>query len=250
MTHLSSRRKSTNRTSYSTLTVLTLPSSLQWRTTRRMVPSPSWTPLLNQRLMGDCLLLYTGNLPTQAKIYSGTAASTYQQNSVINTFTIGPKQCVAILSFSTKKWITSGRHSSNANTLNGLWTRWKKGLTGLPGRLLMGLTIRTLQVPSPPPMKLKPRVILLYFIHKVSMKALRRSLGSMAYRPTSKVVAPSKTYWSPPRTKPHGQQKWGHILKTKSIHKYSNTQAQDCSGNYNTNINNTNNHSNIHMVVP
>ena len=36
MTLLSSKRKSTNRTSYNTLTVLTLPSSLQWRTTRRM----------------------------------------------------------------------------------------------------------------------------------------------------------------------------------------------------------------------
>ena len=40
MTHLSSRRESTNRTSYNTLTVLTLPFSLQWRTTRRMVPFP------------------------------------------------------------------------------------------------------------------------------------------------------------------------------------------------------------------
>ena len=41
MTHLSSRRKTINRTSYNALTVLTLPSNLQWKTTRRMVPSPS-----------------------------------------------------------------------------------------------------------------------------------------------------------------------------------------------------------------
>ena len=45
MTHLSSKRKSTNRISYNTLMVLTLSFSLQWRTIRRMVPSPSWTPL-------------------------------------------------------------------------------------------------------------------------------------------------------------------------------------------------------------
>ena len=64
MTHFSSRRKSTKRISYNTLTVLTLPSSLQWRTIRRMVPSPSWTSLLKQRLMGICLSLCTGNLPT------------------------------------------------------------------------------------------------------------------------------------------------------------------------------------------
>ena len=45
MTPLSSKRKSTNRTSYNTSIVLTLPLSLQWKTIRRMGPSPSWTPL-------------------------------------------------------------------------------------------------------------------------------------------------------------------------------------------------------------
>ena len=58
MTHLSSKTKSTNRISYNTSTVLTLPFSLLWRTIRRMGSSPSWTPLLNQRLMGNCLSLY------------------------------------------------------------------------------------------------------------------------------------------------------------------------------------------------
>ena len=45
MTPLSSKRKSTNRTSYNTSILLTLPLHLQWKTTRRMGPSPSWTPL-------------------------------------------------------------------------------------------------------------------------------------------------------------------------------------------------------------
>ena len=45
MTPLLSKRKSTNRTSYNTSIVLTLPLSLWWETTRRMGPSPSWTPL-------------------------------------------------------------------------------------------------------------------------------------------------------------------------------------------------------------
>ena len=188
--------------------VLTLPSSLQWGTTGRMVPSPSWTPLSNQRLMGICLLLCTGNLPTQTSIDSGTVTTTSQQNLVLLTPSlIGPIQCVAILNFSSKKWITSERYSPNVNILNGLWTRWREGLTGLPGRLLMGLTIRAPQVPSPPSMKLKPRVTLLYLIHKVSVKASRRCVGGMAYRPTSNVVAPSRTYWFPSRTKTHGQQK-------------------------------------------
>ena len=47
MTPLSSTRRSTNKTSFNTSTVLTLPSGLQWRTTRRMCPSLSWTPLSN-----------------------------------------------------------------------------------------------------------------------------------------------------------------------------------------------------------
>ena len=35
----------------------------------------------------------------------------------------------------------------NVNTINGLWIRWRKGLTGPPGRLLMMLIIRAPQVP-------------------------------------------------------------------------------------------------------
>ena len=42
---LLSTRKPTNKASFNTLTVLTLPLNLQWRTTRRMDLSPSWTPL-------------------------------------------------------------------------------------------------------------------------------------------------------------------------------------------------------------
>ena len=45
MTPLSFTRKPINKASSNILTVLTLPLNLQWRTTRRMAPSPSWTPL-------------------------------------------------------------------------------------------------------------------------------------------------------------------------------------------------------------
>ena len=45
MTPLSSTRKPTNKASSNTLIVLTLPLNLQWMTTRRKCPSPSWTPL-------------------------------------------------------------------------------------------------------------------------------------------------------------------------------------------------------------
>ena len=65
----------------------------------------------------------------------------------------------------------------------------------------MGLTTRAPQVPSLLPMTLKASVKLSYHTHKVSVKVSRRSVGGMAYKPTSKVVILLGNYWSPPRTK-------------------------------------------------
>ena len=149
VTHLSSTRRSINRTSYNTLIVLTLPSGLQWRKTRRMVPSPSWTPLSNQRLMVAYPLLCTGNLCIQTSTYSGIAIITSQLNSVSSMPSpIRPKQCTTVLCCSNRKWTTLGRLSLNANILNGLCARWRKGLTSLPVRSLMGLITKVPQVPK------------------------------------------------------------------------------------------------------
>ena len=76
---------------------------------------------------------------------------------------------------------------------------WKGGLPSLPVRKVLMLTTRAPLVLSPPPMKLKPRVTLSYLTPRVYAKALKRSVVSMAYRPTSKVTAPLKTFWFPPR---------------------------------------------------
>ena len=64
----------------------------------------------------------------------------------------------------------------------------------------MGLTVWVPQAPRPLPMKLKPRVIYSYHTPRVSAKALKRSVGGMVYKSTSKVVAPSK-----PTGLPQGQ---------------------------------------------
>ena len=137
--------------------------------------------------------------------------------SAINTLNHRPKQCVAILTFSTKRRITSERFSPNVNTLNHLCTRWRKGLTGPPGRLLMGPATRAPWVPSPPSMTLKPRVIFLYLTHKVSVKVPRRSVGGMAYRLPSKVVIPSGTYRSPPRNKTPWSTKVGPYIGSNVV---------------------------------
>ena len=202
MTPLSSTMRSTNKTSFNTLTVSTLPSGLQWRTTRGMGPSPSWTPMSNQRLMVVYPSLCTGNPCIQISTYSGIAIITSQPNSASSIPSpIGPKQCAAGLSCSNKKWTTLGRLSLNVNILNGLWTRWRKDLTSLPVRPLMGLTTKAPQAPRLSPMKSKLRVTLSYPTHKVFVKASKRSVVDISFKPTSKVATPSRTSWSPPRTK-------------------------------------------------
>ena len=146
--------------------------------------------------------LYTGNPHIQTSTYSGIGTTTSQPNLGSSTPSpIGPKQCAAGLSCSNKKWTTSGRLSLNANIPNWLWTRWRKDLTSLPVRLFMGLITKALQLPKLSPVKSKLRVTLSYPRHNVFMKAAKRSVVDMAFKATSNVALPSKTSWSPQRTK-------------------------------------------------
>ena len=165
-----------------------------------MVQSPSWILLLNQRLMVLCPYLYTGNPHILTSIYSGTVTITSQPSSVLwesKPSPIGPPWCAAILNCSKKKRITSGRLSLSASIPSGLWTRWRKDSTGLPGRLVMGAPT----MPSLLTMKCKTRGTLSYPTNKVFVKVAKRSVVGMASKLTSKVAEPSKTIWSPPRIK-------------------------------------------------
>ena len=162
-----------------------------------MGPSPFWTLLSNQRLMVLCPSLYTGNLHIQTSIYSGTVTITSLPSLVSSKpFPTGLPPCAVTLSCFKKKRNTSGKLSPNATTPNGLWTRWRKGLTGLPGRSMMGALMPILLT-----MECKVRVTLSYPTHKVFVKVSKRSVVDMASKLTSKVAEPSKTFWSPPRTK-------------------------------------------------
>ena len=148
--------------------------------------------------MTHCPSLCTGNPLILTTTYSGTVTITSQPNSALSTPSpTGPPQCAASLSCSNKKRTTSGRLSLNANIPSGLWTRWRKDLTSLPDRPLMGAP----QVPNLSPMKLKTRVTLSYSTHKVFVKVSKRSVVGMAFKPTSKVAEPLRASWSPPRTK-------------------------------------------------
>ena len=208
MTPLSSKRRSTNKTSFNTSTVLTLPSGSQWRTTRRMGTSPSWTPLSNLRLMVDYPSLCTGNPQMQTSTCIAIVTITSQPNLVSSILSpIGPKQCASSLSCSNKKRTTSGRLSPNANILNGLWTRWRKDSTSLPMRSLMGLITKALLLPKLSPAKFKLRATLSYPIHKVFVKVSKRSVVDMAFKPTLKVAGPlSHSSPQQPNRPPHQSQ--------------------------------------------
>ena len=155
--------------------------------------------MLKLRLMVAYPSLYTGNQHILTSTYSGIVTITSQPSLVSSTPSlIGPKQCAASLSCSNKKRTTSGRLSLNSNILNGLW---RKDLTSLPGRSLMGLIAKALQVPKVSPVKLKLRVTLSYPTHKVFVKVSKRSVVDMAFKPTSKVAVQSRTSWSTPKDK-------------------------------------------------
>ena len=132
--------------------------------------------------------------------------------SVISTLTHRAKTVCSNSELLQKEMEHLRKAVTNCNYPKWALDKVEKRLTRSTIELMMGLTARILQAPSPLLMKLKPRVIQSYHTPSVSAKALKRSVEGMVFRPTSKVVAPSKTYWSPLGQRPHGQQNWGHIL--------------------------------------
>ena len=56
-------------------------------------------------------------------------------------------------------------------------------------------------VPKLPTKECKVRVTLSFPTHKVFVKVSKRSVVGMTSKLTSRVAQPSKTFWSPPRTK-------------------------------------------------
>ena len=152
MTHLTSERKSTNRISYNTLTVLTLPFNLQWRTIRSMVPSPFWTPLKNLRLMVICLITVYRN-PTHMDQYLQWHSHHHLSVmfSVIHTLTHRAQTVCSNPELLHKEKAHLRKALTQCKYPNELWTRWRKGLTSPPKRLLIRLTTRAPQVPSPLP---------------------------------------------------------------------------------------------------
>ena len=100
---LSSTRRSTNKASFNTSTVLTLPLSYSGGPLGGWV-HPFLDTMSNLRLMAHYPSLCTGNLHILTSTYSGIVTITSQPNYVSSTPSpIGPMQCAASLSCSTGK---------------------------------------------------------------------------------------------------------------------------------------------------
>ena len=176
-----------------------------------MGPSPSWTPLLNLRLMAHYLSLCIGNPHIQTSTYSGIVTITSQPNLVSSTpFPIEPQQCVAYLSCSNRKRTTSGRVSLNANILNRLWTRWRK-LNRSTSEVNDGVNNQGTTAAQHVTNEVKKGSYLSYPTHKVFVKA-SKSVVDMAFKPISKGDRTIKSLLVSHRTKTYGLPKWCHLL--------------------------------------
>ena len=128
MTHLSSKRKSISRTSYNTSTVLTLPFSLQWRTIRRMWPFPSWTPLFKPEAGGKLsTTVYRKPTHTDQYLQWDSHHHLSAKFSVIHTLSHRAQTVCSNPELLHKEKTHLRNALTNANTPNGLWTRWRGG---------------------------------------------------------------------------------------------------------------------------
>ena len=167
-----------------------------------MGPSPTWTPLLNLRLMAhSSITVYRKPTHTDQYLQWDSHHHLSAKFSVIHTLshratTVCSKpELLQQEKDHPRKALTKCKYPKWASD------KWRKDSTGLLVRSLIGPTTRALQLPNLPLMKLKTRVILSYPTHKVFVKVSKRSVVGMAFKPTSKVAGPSKASWSSPRTK-------------------------------------------------
>ena len=202
MTPLSSTRRSTNKASFNILTVLILLSSLQWWTTRRIGPFPSWTPLSNLRLMVNYPSLYTGNPHIQTNTYSGIVTITSQPNLV--SFTPSPIGLKKVCS-KHQLLLQEKEHLRKALT-KYKYPKWaldkvEKRLNKSTSEVIDGANNQGNTAAQSVTSEVKTKGHIVIPMQKVFVKVSKRSVLDMAFKPASKVEVPSKYSWPPPRTK-------------------------------------------------
>ena len=163
-----------------------------------MAPCLSWTLLSNLRLMVLCPLLYTGNPHIQTSIYSGTVTITSQPSlSVIQTLSHRASTVCSDPELLQKEKEHLRKALPKCNYPKWALDKVEKRLNRSTRQVNDGGN-NSAQTAN---QECKVRVILSFPTHKVFVKVSKRSVVGMASKLTSRVAQPSKTFWSPPRTK-------------------------------------------------
>ena len=202
VTHLSSKRKSINRTSYNTSTVLTLPFSSQWRTIREDGVIPFMYTIVKPEADGKLsITVYRKPTHTDQYLQWDSHHHLSAKFSAIHTLSHStPTVCDNPELLHKEK-----THFRNALaqckypkwTLDKVQRRLNKHSSEAPD--VANNQSTTGAQPDTKEVKTKGHTVIPYT--KVSLKVSRRSVVGMAYRPIPKVVIPSETYYSPQSTK-------------------------------------------------
>ena len=110
---------------------------------------------------------------------------------------IGLPQCAAILSYSKRRNNISGKLSLNATTPNGPWTKWRKDLTGLPDRSMMGGNNSA--QPANHGVQSKGHIVIPYT--QGLCESIKKICGRYGIQTHFKGGKTIKTFWSPLRTR-------------------------------------------------
>ena len=169
--------------------------------------------------MGLCLSLCTGNPPTWTSIYSGTVTITSQQSLVLSTpLPTGPKQYVAILIFSKKEKVHLRKALTQCKYPKWALDKVEKRLNKPSSEVSDEANNQGTAGALPATQWSWNQGSHCHTLYKRSLcKVSKRSVGGMAYRPTSKVVITSGTYWSPPRTKTLWSAKVGPYIGSNMV---------------------------------
>ena len=143
--------------------------------------------------------MYTGNPHIQTGIYSGTFTITSQPSLVSSKPSpTGLPPCAVILSCFIKKRSTSGKLSPNVTTPNGALDKVEKRLNRSSRQVNDGGNNNAQSANHG--VQSKGHIVIPY-TQGLCEKYQKGSVVDMASKLTSKVAEPSKTFWSPPRTK-------------------------------------------------
>ena len=163
-----------------------------------MAPSPSWALLSNQRLMVLCPLLYTGNPHIQTSIYSGTVTITSQPSfSVIQTLSHRASTVCSDPELLQKEKEHLRKALTKCNYPKWALDKVEKRLNK-PTRQVNDGGSNNAQTANQG-VQSKGHIVIPYT--QGLCESIKRICGRYGIQTHFKVALPSKTYWSPPRTK-------------------------------------------------